>query len=311
VGLETEFLILGWGLLGAIAIIALTANRPAERSDKHKAGSGQPVQPLREDDPHRPSPDFAALINAIRYEGSFNRDTERRWDKGRRFRECANIFILVVTAAILAWTCWAIVQQVGEMRKVYPQIATQTNISQQTARSYLFVQYVNFNTLDPTEQSVFSSIYKWTHDENASFLFQKFSVINYGRVPAVVKDIKCKFVISEKTPDLDTINRLRADPFSNVSEWESTREADVFGASTEPHQFDCGPAVEGVWQPRETSQWRMEQLHKGDVWMIGVVSYANIVSAEEYTSYFCFSYQKIVGFTGVMDRGPTSCDKRT
>jgi hypothetical protein len=47
--------------------------------------------------------------------------------KGFRTAEDKNTFVLFLTLGVLAATCWAIVQQVGEMQKAYPEIRKQAD----------------------------------------------------------------------------------------------------------------------------------------------------------------------------------------
>jgi hypothetical protein len=67
---------------------------------------------------HRPSPDFAALIEAITAQGDSNRKEEQREDSGRKLREWLTIGLLLATVYLLN-------NQVTEMRKVYDPIRAQ------------------------------------------------------------------------------------------------------------------------------------------------------------------------------------------
>jgi hypothetical protein len=78
------------------------------------------------------SADFAALINAINNQGRANREEEKREDRGKSFRDKVNIFILGFTFVALAWTCWAIIQQVEEMRRAYGPLKQQAESAKDT-----------------------------------------------------------------------------------------------------------------------------------------------------------------------------------
>jgi hypothetical protein len=87
---------------------------------------GQP-RPTSQYPPHSPSANFAALINAIQYEGIANRKEEKREDNGKVLRDYLTILVLGITLIALWKTYWSISDQVGEMQKVYPEIQRQSN----------------------------------------------------------------------------------------------------------------------------------------------------------------------------------------
>lgn len=67
---------------------------------------------------YSPTRDFAALIDAISYEGSANRKEEKREDWWGSFRE-------IITIVLIAATLCAFIKQIDEMRKVYIPIKEQ------------------------------------------------------------------------------------------------------------------------------------------------------------------------------------------
>ena len=114
-------------LLVAVAAIIvsiwLTSERQANRRFQEDDRRRQPEPPRQEDVNQRPAADFAALIDTIHNEASANRNQEKREDSGQQFRDYVTLFILVATLVALSWTCYAIIQQVREMQRVYPQIS--------------------------------------------------------------------------------------------------------------------------------------------------------------------------------------------
>lgn len=74
------------------------------------------------------SPDFKALIDAIRREGRAYRKEEQREDRGKKFREW-------VTIALIALTFAAVCYQVYEMIKVYEPIKEQAEAAKVAADS--------------------------------------------------------------------------------------------------------------------------------------------------------------------------------
>lgn len=118
--IETELLIFSLGGLATIIVAAITSGGPDMNSNQGDPSAGE-----QQDPPRDTSPDFVALINAITDEGRRNREEERREDRGKALRDKITIWILGATFIALALTCCAIIQQVDEMRKVYPEIQKQ------------------------------------------------------------------------------------------------------------------------------------------------------------------------------------------
>jgi hypothetical protein len=127
-------------LVGLAAVMSITA---ASIYITEWFRSGTPNQPKTQpetapspqNDPNSPTPDFAALIDAIRTEGSANRTEEKREDGGRKLREYITILLLGLTVALVK--C-----QIDEMRKVYEPIAQQAKVADDTEsrqlRAYVF-----------------------------------------------------------------------------------------------------------------------------------------------------------------------------
>jgi hypothetical protein len=127
--LETVFLLLGWGSLGAILVTALCSSEHPEAD---------------------------------------------------RVRDWINIVILALTLIILAWTGHAIVDQVTEMRKVYPEVQSQAKAMASQVDSFIATERARMFLL-PTE--VHRSGDK---DSRPRFTFM---IVNMGRTAALVKGI--------------------------------------------------------------------------------------------------------------------------
>jgi hypothetical protein len=72
------------------------------------------------------SANFAALVDAIRGEGTAERAEERREDRGKRFREWVTIFLIAATLIAVSW-------QVHEMIKVYEPLRNQAEAAIKSA----------------------------------------------------------------------------------------------------------------------------------------------------------------------------------
>lgn len=104
-----------------------------------------------QNNPHRPSPDFSALIHTIRAEGRAARAEERREDNAKIVRDW-------LTIVLLALTFGAIVKQVIEMVKVYDPISEQARVAvdseSKQLRAYVFSVITNFvPSLQPNIQT--------------------------------------------------------------------------------------------------------------------------------------------------------------
>jgi hypothetical protein len=69
------------------------------------------------------SPDFAALIDAIRSEGQANRREEISEDRGKRFREYLTLFIVIATTAGVFYQAYIFSGQLTEMKSSGEQTA--------------------------------------------------------------------------------------------------------------------------------------------------------------------------------------------
>jgi hypothetical protein len=75
------------------------------------------------------NPEFAALIEAIREEGRAYRKEEYREDDRKTVVDFLNTLFLILTFFVLAYTCYAIIQQVHEMQRAYGPISDQAKNS--------------------------------------------------------------------------------------------------------------------------------------------------------------------------------------
>jgi hypothetical protein len=106
-----------WGLIIGAGIVTWVMGsgwiRPRDASQTVQPPSGL-------DKPHRPSADFAALIDAITAQGQANRQEEQSEDRAKTFREWLTIPLLIGTVILLRY-------QVEEMKKVYDPIKGQAD----------------------------------------------------------------------------------------------------------------------------------------------------------------------------------------
>src|SRR5216683_2158719 len=80
----------------------------------------------RSNNPNHPSPDFSALVDAVKAEANANRTEEQREDRGKAFREW-------FTITLLAATLFFLYRQVDEMVKVFEPIREQAEASKRLA----------------------------------------------------------------------------------------------------------------------------------------------------------------------------------
>lgn len=294
-------------------------------TSEHKSGN-QPAQITKQDTGYRPSSDFATLIDTIKNEGAAYRNEEKREDNGKFVRDWITIVILTITFLALAKTYVAISDQVAEMQKVYGPIkeqataaAIQATAAKQQAdtaqqslvgleRPYIIVDYVRFCPSDPLSLSVYS----WSHSDGTTFIEQAFSRTNYGRVPANINSIRCAIVVNPTIPTAGTIERPE---IMSTIEGDYDLSHKIIVPASGSGKDVCGPSITFLditgGQERVQSNWKMGQLRLGHVWMIGVIDYTSIVFNFSYQTYFCFVYDQIAGFTGIMHAGPVDCNKRT
>jgi len=129
--LETEFLLLGWGLLGVIVVTALTSGSTSKDATNKPYRSEQDAA-ADKNVPNSVSPDFAALIHTINDQAQTNRGQQSKEDQGRQFREYVTIVVLTITMIVLVITYNAISDQVAEMQKVYEPIREQAVVARQS-----------------------------------------------------------------------------------------------------------------------------------------------------------------------------------
>lgn len=99
---------------------------PAENTVQQTIAGNPEERERHKSNPHSPSPDFAALIDAIKNEGIAYRNEEQTEDSGKSFREWITIFLLFVTVVAIGW-------QVNEMIKVYKPIKDQADAAGRAA----------------------------------------------------------------------------------------------------------------------------------------------------------------------------------
>jgi hypothetical protein len=124
--LEVALLIFSLGSLAAIIVAAITSGSPSKKPNESDPPAGAYAAPRQQNIPNGPAADFAALINTILDEGGRNRAEQKSEDRGKRFRDYLTLGVLGPTLLALSVTCCAIIQQVDEMRKVYPDIHSQS-----------------------------------------------------------------------------------------------------------------------------------------------------------------------------------------
>ena len=87
--MTVNHLLLLFAVLAILASIWLTSERKTDRQFKEDDRRRQPQSQREEDVEHRPSPDFAAMIDAIHNEALANRNEGKREDRGQKFRDYA------------------------------------------------------------------------------------------------------------------------------------------------------------------------------------------------------------------------------
>jgi len=111
-------------LASALAVVLVFAKSvQPQHSDQKEATTDSEADQSRENNLTGVSPDFTALINAIRNEAKANRGEERREDGGKAFREKITIGLITATVIAVGW-------QVHEMIKVYGPIKEQADATQ-------------------------------------------------------------------------------------------------------------------------------------------------------------------------------------
>jgi hypothetical protein len=184
-----------------IASIWMTSERDTSRQLRENDRRRQPQAPHQP----RPSADFAALIDAIHDETLANRNEEKREDRGQKFRDYATLSILVATAGVLAWTCYAIIQQVGEMQRVYPEVQREAQAAQDQANSVIASERARIFVL-PSGINRSSD-----RDRSPKFPFQ---IANIGRTAAIIKDFspECAVVPKGVKDTVPTYNSKKLSP---------------------------------------------------------------------------------------------------
>jgi hypothetical protein len=113
-------------LIAAALLAAVLMTAPRGRHNNSDATKHAPSQT---------SAEFSDLIDAIRSEGRALRKEEEREDDRRSVIDSISTAVLIATLGVLAYTCWAIIQQVEEMKKVYGPIAQQAAASAKQAET--------------------------------------------------------------------------------------------------------------------------------------------------------------------------------
>jgi hypothetical protein len=115
----------------------------------------------------------------------------------RSFREWVNTAISIVTLFVLAWTARSIVDQVTEMRKVYPEIHGQLDEMQLDARPWLRIRVVGVDNFVVTENRIqFGLVVQFVNSgKSPAFDVERdaaFFVVDYPRL-LIHQDDQCKF----------------------------------------------------------------------------------------------------------------------
>jgi len=117
--------LLAVAVVAILASIWITSERPTKDAAQQELAS-EAERPRGDDEPNRPSADFAALIHAIADEGGANRAEEKREDRGKKFRDWIIVTLLIATIAGIYW-------QIYEMNKVYGPIKEQADAAKAAA----------------------------------------------------------------------------------------------------------------------------------------------------------------------------------
>lgn len=196
--------------------------------------------------------------------------------------------------------------------------ATQADVATRALRPYIFVDSVSRPDLlpQPFTPNLSAHPYQWYHTDNFRLLEWRIQINNYGRIPAIVKDVRCVFVITEVTPTTKVINLPIVAEHAGLLGSPGKSEQTIINSAPASTIADCGPSavtLVNVSNERDIDlpDWKAQQMRNGYVWMLGAIDYENFFSEEKYITFFCFNFDKNTGYTGVMHRGPPSCDKRT
>lgn len=174
--------------IAAVTIVVsiwMTSERPAKHAVQQEPTACETEWPCGDDEPHSPSADFAALINAIARQGAANRSEEKREDNGKKLRDWITIALLIATTGGIYW-------QIHEMIKVYGPIKRQADaaasqiaitsgqlgVMKQEGRAW--IGPTAFTFADPSSA-----------DEPLKILVD---YLNYGREPA--KDVRHASAVS-------------------------------------------------------------------------------------------------------------------
>ena len=96
---------------------------PPQDAAEEKDGPGPEERDPGNNNKGGPSPDFAALIDAIGREGQANRAEEKREDRGKSFREWLTLIFIVATTSGVFYQAHIFAQQRDEMHTASEQTA--------------------------------------------------------------------------------------------------------------------------------------------------------------------------------------------
>lgn len=182
------------------------------------------------------------------------------------------------------------------------KIGRQLELSEADLRPYIFVDYI-----ERTGTQDFASPFGWAHNEGAMFIRQPIHITNYGKAPAVIVKAVCGIIVVE-SGEPDT-NIPKNENIVGVIDVPSGRVIGQHDGKDDP--IYCMPTVTPLARNIDskilgTTQWKMSNMARGNVWMVGSVTYQGL--SKTYETLFCFQYRSTMG---AMTQGSGPCNSRT
>jgi hypothetical protein len=230
-------------LLALIPVVIIVSIWRSIRSQQtqNQIGAKGNQRSSGDDNEDRPSPDFAALIDAMKAEGRANRAEEKREDRSKVLREWLTILLIALTFG-------AIVKQVVEMVKVYEPIKTQGEAMQRSAKAAensLAQAETNFrDTQRPyvwLSDNGMPSIREMPQNGTARILWS-WHYTNYGRSPALHLRAKQEIKLGNG-PFVPSFDNMGNDPISLLGRGPSLPPNKQDFLTAVSPQIEAGEAV--------------------------------------------------------------------
>jgi hypothetical protein len=255
-----------------------------DQGDDKKGNAAQPK-------PGGTSTDFAALIDAIKTEGTAYRREEQREDRGKQFREW-------VTIALIALTFTAVCYQVYEMIKVYEPIRQQAIASTKQAAASEKAADAATRQSENSDKSLIQAQRAWIGPRNASMTAEpaigkaieiSIEYQNSGREPALgfTHRVDAFPVTPEEDANGSALNKLR-------SYMNDCKQANAWEGGSVIYPISGG-GLGGVGYNltiRLSDTFVDEAITKGDKSVIVQGCFLYRTSNQPHHSYFCYFYKQ-------------------